>query len=227
MKTKIKLIPDIECNLDQESADLMGTGPYVDVLEKMIEDNIEKDTPLTIGLFGGWGSGKSSIIKTMSDRFSQKKTVKIVIYDAWKYSGDAFRRSFLLEMKKQLNLDWEEKLRVFYKEKREDISTEIELINKWWVTPLCLLPLLCLFILFAPEVDVATKGFFSFLSIISSTTFFLIKQLFTQHKISVTTPKIFSPEQFNQKNSSQLCCGVKRGRGWFGRGNDVSPSKRK
>jgi len=108
---KINLIQDIECNLDQKNIDLMGTRPYVDVLERMIEENIENYTPLTIGLFGRWGSGKSSIIKTLSERLAKKNTnnsVKTVIYDAWKYSGDAFRRSFLLELKDQLNLKREQ-----------------------------------------------------------------------------------------------------------------------
>ena len=200
MTKKINLIPDIECNLDQKNSDLMGTCPYVDVLERVIEENIENDTPLTIGLFGRWGSGKSSIIKTLSERLGTKSvdnSVKTVIYDAWKYSGDAFRRSFLLEMKKQLNLDWEEKLRVFYQDKHEDISTRIEIINKWWIIPLCLMPLLGLVVLGTGE-EATVKWYVSFLSAISSGTLFLIKQLFTQYKISVTTPKVFSPEQFKE-----------------------------
>jgi len=200
MTKKINLIPDIECNLDQENIDLMGTRPYVNVLEKMIVENIENYSPLTIGLFGGWGSGKSSIIKTLSKRLSTKNnngTVKTVVYDAWKYSGDAFRRSFILEMKKQLGLDWEEKLRVFYRDKHEDISTQIEIINKWWVIPVCLAPLFGLLVLIS-GADVVVKGYMSFLSIISSVTLFLVKQLFAQYKVSVTTPKIFSPEQFKE-----------------------------
>jgi len=200
MTKKINLIPDRECNLDQKNVDLMGTCPYVDVLERMIGENIENYTPLTIGLFGRWGSGKSSIIKTLSERLANKNadnSVKMVIYDAWKYSGDAFRRSFILEMKKQLNLDWEEKLRVFYRDKHEDISTRIEVINKWWVIPIFLMPLVGLLVL-GTDVDTTVKGYVSFLSIISSVTLFLIKQLFAQYKISVTTPKIFSPEQFKE-----------------------------
>ena len=139
MGKKMQLIPDIECDLDQENIDMMGTLPYVDVLEKIVEENIEKHTPFTIGLFGGWGSGKSSIIKTLFKRLSLKKDiskrVKTVIYDAWKYSGDAFRRSFILELKDQLNLDWENSLEVFYTEKHEDISSTIGITREWWIIP--------------------------------------------------------------------------------------------
>src|SRR5690606_8981092 len=54
-----------------------------------------------IGLFGGWGSGKSTIIETLHnfilERNSNKKNEQIAFfkYDAWKYSNDDFRRSFL------------------------------------------------------------------------------------------------------------------------------------
>jgi hypothetical protein len=196
MTTKIELIPDIERNLDQENADLMGTGPYADVLEKMIEDNIEKDTPLTIGLFGGWGSGKSSVVTTMSDRFSQKESVKIVIYDAWKYSGDAFRRSFILELKNQLNIEWETDLEVFYKDKNEDVSSKIKLVRHWWTIPLCFIPLLASLVWFIDPSQKVTNSAVTFLSMALSIVTFILSQAFVKYKIAVTTPKIFSPEQF-------------------------------
>ena len=52
-------IPDKEINL--ENKDLLGAKPYVETLSEIIR---KTNTPFTIGLFGGWGVGKSSIIKT-------------------------------------------------------------------------------------------------------------------------------------------------------------------
>jgi len=199
MDKKINLIPDVECNLDHEDVDLMGTRPYVDVLEKMIEENVENYTPLTIGLFGRWGSGKSSIIKTLSERLCKKDSnnaVKTVIYDAWKYSGDAFRRSFILELKNQLKLNWEKCLEVFYTDKSEDVSSRIDLVRHWWAIPLSLMPLLATFIWFLNPSQPATNSAVTFLSIIVSVVTFFLSQAFVKYKIAVTTPRIFSPEQF-------------------------------
>ena len=201
MDKEIKLIPDTECNLDEKEIDVMGTLPYVDVLEKIVEENIENYTPFTIGLFGGWGSGKSSIIRTLSARLSKKNVsnkAMSVIYNAWKYSGDAFRRSFILELKDQLNLDWEKSLEVFYTEKHEDISSTIGITRKWWVIPLCLTPLIALIVWYLNPLEFSVNVGVSILSLIVTIIAFVLSQTFVKYKIAVTTPKIFSPEQFKE-----------------------------
>jgi len=91
---EVKYIPDQAINLVEN--DLLGTSVYVETLEKIIKDS---DTPHTIGLFGSWGSGKSSIIKTFHEKLKNDESskVKVFIYDAWKYSKDDFRRTFILQ----------------------------------------------------------------------------------------------------------------------------------
>jgi len=102
---KINYIPDSAINLLEN--DILGTSVYVDVLEKIIENC---PTPYTIGLFGSWGSGKSSIIKTLKEKNKDRESV--FIYDAWKYSNDEFRRTFLLELAKfSKEKTFEEKLK--------------------------------------------------------------------------------------------------------------------
>lgn len=97
----IKFIPDSEINLLEN--DILGTSVYVETIRRIIE-NSETPTPYTIGLFGSWGSGKSSIIKTLKDIYEKEnKNIKIFIYDAWKYSKDDFRRSFLMGFANFLN----------------------------------------------------------------------------------------------------------------------------
>lgn len=88
---KIILIPDEAINLLEN--DLLGTKTYVEVLRRIIEDC---KTPYTIGLFGSWGSGKTSIIRTLKETITNDKEIAIYIYDAWKYSRDDFRRTFIL-----------------------------------------------------------------------------------------------------------------------------------
>lgn len=48
----------------------------------------------TIGLFGGWGTGKSTII----DSLKKELEYPIFIFDAWKYQEDSLRRTFLLRL---------------------------------------------------------------------------------------------------------------------------------
>lgn len=98
---KINYIPDSAINLIEN--DILGTSVYVELLEKTIQNC---PTPYTIGLFGSRGVGKSSIIKTLQEKNKDNKNV--FIYDAWKYSKDDFRRSFLLEFSEYFRLDIEE-----------------------------------------------------------------------------------------------------------------------
>ena len=65
---------------------------FAETLSRVIDDN---DPPLTVGLFGGWGVGKSTIVNLLSKKCSQKGQ-SYVYFNAWQYSGDSFRRQFLL-----------------------------------------------------------------------------------------------------------------------------------
>lgn len=67
---KIKFIPDREINL--LGNDVLGTTVYVEAIRKIVEDP-ENTTPYTIGLFGSWGAGKTSIIKTLKDIYEKEK----------------------------------------------------------------------------------------------------------------------------------------------------------
>jgi len=108
---KINYIPDKEINLEKD--DLLGAKPYVETLTEIIS---KSNTPFTIGLLGGWGVGKSSIIKTIKEKFNNdsKSGIEIFTYDAWKYLNDSFRRTFLLNFLEYFNLDTEEIKSRFY-----------------------------------------------------------------------------------------------------------------
>ena len=105
MNFKINYIPDKEINLEKD--DLLGAEPYVKTLYEILE---QAETPFTIGLFGGWGVGKSSMIKTLKEKFNNNKSsdITVFVYDAWKYSIDSFRRTFLLNFLEFFNLDTKE-----------------------------------------------------------------------------------------------------------------------
>lgn len=59
--------------------------------------------PLTIGVLGGWGSGKTSIMTMVRDRL-EHKAIKTVWFNAWKYDGkevvwNALLQAILFEMR--------------------------------------------------------------------------------------------------------------------------------
>ncbi len=73
-------------------ADAFNHRVIADSILEILEKN---DPPMTIGLFGGWGVGKSSIMNLIESLLDRDKYA-YVYFNAWKYSGDSFRREFLL-----------------------------------------------------------------------------------------------------------------------------------
>lgn len=75
-----------------------GHKEIVSSLKKIIK---EQSWNLTIGLFGSWGTGKSSIVENLKEQLKTQKT-PLIIFDVWKHEGNALRRTFLKECYKQL-----------------------------------------------------------------------------------------------------------------------------
>jgi len=69
-----------------------------------------------IGLEGGWGVGKSNVVKLLKNHVTIKDNYHIFEYDAWGHQEDLQRRSFLETMTRDLikdkviHNDWEQKL---------------------------------------------------------------------------------------------------------------------
>jgi hypothetical protein len=62
----------------------------VDQLTDLLADLIASDRlPFTIGLFGGWGSGKTTFLSIMANQILEQKTnnYKVIYFNAWKYAG--------------------------------------------------------------------------------------------------------------------------------------------
>lgn len=65
----------------------------------------------TIGLFGNWGSGKSTIIENLKADYSE---FPLFLFDVWKYKGDPLRRTFLIKFYNFINTNnlWEKNKKV-------------------------------------------------------------------------------------------------------------------
>jgi hypothetical protein len=59
------------------------------------------EAPFTIGLFGPWGLGKSTVLNEVEVQLAD--TAYVVSFDAWRYEDEAFRRQFLKETARQLS----------------------------------------------------------------------------------------------------------------------------
>ncbi len=61
----------------------LGFGSYADALAGAIRGGTPAQ--FTIGIYGAWGSGKSSLLNAVARRLSEEKDVIPVLFDAWRY----------------------------------------------------------------------------------------------------------------------------------------------
>jgi hypothetical protein len=85
----------------QLSEDAFNHQDYTDTLVSMVTD---ERPPATIGVFGRWGVGKSTIVGGIQENLAGRDFA-FVYFDAWRYEGDSLRRQFLLEVAGQLEND--------------------------------------------------------------------------------------------------------------------------
>lgn len=79
---KIKIFGD-----SPTTEDGLGFDDYADILLELI-GNFDAKSPLTIGIHGRWGSGKTSLMRMLEKRFEDDKGVKTIWFNAWAYGRD-------------------------------------------------------------------------------------------------------------------------------------------
>jgi hypothetical protein len=95
---EIRFLSDQPLDADKEREMRFGHLGIVDNLKNIV--NI-CPTPFTIGLFGKWGTGKTTILDALKRKFHASE-IAVVIINAWKHEGDALRRTFLQDTINQL-----------------------------------------------------------------------------------------------------------------------------
>jgi hypothetical protein len=80
--------------------DLLGRGPAVEALRRML-GGAALSTPLVVGIYGGWGTGKTSVMQTLRVRLEETASDPLAIwFDAWIYARQetALWRALLLRI---------------------------------------------------------------------------------------------------------------------------------
>ncbi|MCM1150409.1 MAG: KAP family NTPase [Alistipes sp.] len=194
---KRQFILDKEIVLNDQT-DLLKTAAYAKNLTEIIQ-NAPNGGVFTIGLFGSWGSGKSSIIETTKNNLVTNKgsKVKFITYDAWKYVNDSFRRMFLFEIQKGFGFQRTSLMEKFYQNNSQDIDIK----NK--ISPLKIFGVIAALIIvvilvqcFAESVDTKVS-IYSIIALVGILTG-ILTGAFNQLKVSVLKPHIFAPEQFEE-----------------------------
>ena len=192
-----QFIPDREIVLSKDT-DLLNTSTYAENLTNLIQQ-APKEQVFTIGLFGSWGSGKSSIIETSKKSLTCSKDVKVkfITYDAWKYANDSFRRMFLLRIQQELKQGQTEVMQRFYQSESAETEPKTYVsTNYLGILCLALLALLiiinCLPISFEMKVPIFTG--LSLLGVLIT----IFGGIFQKIKIQINKPIVFAPEQFEE-----------------------------
>lgn len=202
---KINFIPDKVLKLNNET-DLLGTKPYSKTIFEIINNC---DGKKNIGLFGSWGSGKSTILKTFEDLIDihnskKNKNDKIAYFefDAWKYSRDDFRRSFLIELTSKFNIKYKSKLqKLLYSESSFEDPVQNNFRFNWLSFPDWIIFFLVVFAFlfyFLPILNL-NKNLKATVSLIVLTISLLSKattNTINKYKVVVKENKIVEPERF-------------------------------
>lgn len=76
--------------------DFLGFDVHANLIKELITD--DSLLPITIGLFGDWGSGKSSILEVLKDKIDDPKTGTVCLYfNGWIFEGYDDAKAALLE----------------------------------------------------------------------------------------------------------------------------------
>lgn len=83
-------------NDKESSVDYLHFEEIAFVAKNILEDESLRST--SIGIFGSWGSGKSTILELIKDELGKKDDVIIICFDAWLYQNYSDAKTSLLEI---------------------------------------------------------------------------------------------------------------------------------
>ena len=141
-----RLLPDTPADTD-------SFGSHERVAHSIAEVVQTESGGKAIGLEGGWGSGKSTIVKLISRKLSQHKENfhKIAVFDMWSHQGDPLRRTFLENLVTQVRgfgwvnkEKWNQRIAELARRRREDTTRIVPSLTRaggWFAFTLLAIPI--------------------------------------------------------------------------------------
>lgn len=65
--------------------DLLGYSIHASLLKDVVTN--PKNLPITVGLYGDWGSGKSSILKILQNQLEEDDNTVVIYFDGWAFES--------------------------------------------------------------------------------------------------------------------------------------------
>lgn len=197
---KIKFFSDQPIAADKEQDIRFGHLSIVDNLKKII---LNCPSPFTIGLFGKWGSGKTTILNVLRKKLQDndnKGNIALASFDIWKYEGDSLRRTFLRQLENQLKN--EKYIPKGYKVKeKSETGSQKETTNKltWnWFNTICLIPLIVVVIISWQNPE-AYKSAFTNGALFLAIIIILIDKIITKEKVIISSERLQDPYEFEEE----------------------------
>ncbi len=107
-KKKCKLLSDVPVGEGSRGDDLDFTS-YAEVLASAA---IDTEDTITIGIFGGWGTGKTSLMRLIKKEVEKYEGVAAIWFNAWQYEKEEHLIiSLMATIHKGLKRDWPEKFK--------------------------------------------------------------------------------------------------------------------
>lgn len=200
--------------LKDKSDDFYENYHYSVELMEVIDNyfNSADKHPLYVALTGSWGSGKTVVANSSIFQLKKikkyKKNLNVYVYDAWKYKGDSFRRTFTESIAKQSKdpsalTDAREKM-YFDKQKiKKNYTEKIKRILKSSKFYIAITLLFLMSVILYSVFDLAKlKIFFLTVQAILMGCFAKLSLNyhdvlnFLETEVTITQGKFFSPEQF-------------------------------
>lgn len=79
---------------NETDEDLLGFSIHADLLKSIVADPTM--LPATIGLFGDWGGGKSSILKVLQKDLEKDDEIAVIYFNSWVFEGYEDAKSAIL-----------------------------------------------------------------------------------------------------------------------------------
>lgn len=93
-----KILPDRPLGPDEEENIRFGHKDIARTIFSLIDG---AEPPITLGLYGRWGVGKTTVASLVKD-MAGKNEMECLFFDSWKYERDSLRRQFLIELDRQI-----------------------------------------------------------------------------------------------------------------------------